>query len=365
MSLQVQETQTSGEITQAGANEGAQGGAAGDNPGGAPASTAKEGEPSPGAAAAAASTEDPEKPEGDAPAAPQFTPKGKFKVRQFDPAKLDELIQKEVDVPELFKALMKDEKTEKEVLDILERAYGIDAIKGERAHVKKELTEVRNQLGSMKEGVQELRAMYQRGDLDLFFDKLAIPHERVLQWALDRVNYSQLPPEQQRIFDERRDAQRQAYEAEKRASLTQTQSSEQIRHATSLLLDAGLARPETQSVAEIYDARVGRPGAFRDEVIATANQAWNESNGQVVLTPDQAIEKTLAKWKPFLANAQASAAPQAAGQQAQPGGTQPPASTKPAATIPNVQGRPQSPMKSAPRSIEDLKKLRDRAASSG
>jgi hypothetical protein len=356
MSIEIKE-QTVGEGTsQSDADSGASGGTAGDNPGGTPAADAKEGDTPP-------AESDAGEVDGEKPAEPpKFVAKSKFKVRQFDAAKADELIQQEIDVPARFKELMKDAESEKEVLEVLEKAFGIEAIKGERAHVKKELGETRVQLKTMQDGVQELRTIYQRGDINMFLQKLAIPRERMLQWALDEVTYTQLPPEQQRVHDERILAQRQAYEAEKRASMTQNQSSEQIRQATSLLLDAGLARPDNKSFADLYDSQVGKPGSFRDEVIATGNSAWNESNGQVVLTPEQAIERTLAKWKPFLSKAQATPATQApanpAAQSAQPG-TQPAVAHKPGSTLPNLQGRSQSPVKSsAPRSIEDLKKLR-------
>lgn len=357
MSPQVEsEVVESGASSQAGSAEsGAAGGSPVENQGGAPAAGAKEGEPSPDAT------------EGGEPAkveTPAFVGRSKFKVRQFDPSKADELLQQEIEVPARFKELIKDADSEKEVLEILEKAFGIEAVKGERTHAKKELSETRTQLRSMQDGVTELRTIYARGDIDLFLDKLKIPRERMLKWALDHVEYSQLPPEQQRVFDERRDAQRQAYDAEKRASQTQDQSFQQIRQARGMLLDAGLARPDISQFANSYDAKVGKPGAFRDEVIAAGNKAWNDSDGKVDLTPDQAIEQAMARWSPFLTPAQAAQAPQApaapAGTQT---GTQSPAPAKPAGTLPNLQGRSQSPMKTAPRSIDDLKKIREQKTS--
>lgn len=365
MSVQVHNEQAS-EVTQAPAGEasGEAGAAQGETATGAAEAGATEGDSPSGEGKEAAESGEKAEGEGEAPAAPAYKPRDKFKVRVFNPEKVDELVQKEESVPEFLKPLMKDAESEKQVMDLLERAYGIDSVKGERAHVKKERDHFRNEFTKIQGSVAELRTIYQRGDLDLFLDKLSIPHERMLQWALDKVNYSQLPPEQQRVIDERRDAQRKAYAAEQRMGTYEAQLYEQQRQAKSMLLDAGLARPEVSTFAAAFDAKVGKPGAFRLEVAAVGEQAWNQSEGKVDLTPEQAIEQAMTKWKPFIGEAQAAQAPTAAAAGSQSGaGTKPTTTAKPA-VIPNVQGRPSSPMKSKPRSIEDLKKLAKDASAS-
>lgn len=269
----------------------------------------------------------------------------KFKV--MDPESNE---QKEYDVPEYLKGAMKDAVTEKEVIALLEKAYGIEPIKALRTYAQKERDQVKSEFSKVQKSIQDIRTTYQRGDIDAFLEKLAIPQERMLQWALDKVNYSQLPPEQQKVLDERTHAQRRAWEAEQQAQGYGNQLQEQVRQAKSMLLEAGLARPDVKTFAEAYDARVGKTGAFAAEVVKEGEYEWIQSQGKVDLTPDQAIERAKSKWQNFIQ-------PMAATTQA-PAAQVVSAKDKPT-VIPNISGKSQSPMRSKVRSVEDLKKLRD------
>lgn len=326
------ESQVSAGAEGAAAEGGAQGAAAGVAEGG---EAAKEGKLPPG--------------EGDEEP-PAYKPREKFKVRHYDPAiaGADEKLQKEEAVPEWLRPLMKDEASEKQVIELLEKAYGLEPVKAERAQVRKERDEFKNNLNQVTQGIGELRQIYQRGDINLWLQKLSIPRERMLQWALDEVNYSQLPPEQQRLLDDRRDAQRQAFELEKQNSGYQSQVQEQARNAKLMLLDSGLERPDAKAFSDAYDAQMGKSGAFKEAVIEQGELAWAQQKRD--LTPAEAIASAMARYKPFIT---ASAAPGA-----QPGasGVLPPPAAK-AGTIPNVQGKGSSPLKKSVRSIDDLKKL--------
>lgn len=293
--------------------------------------------------------------EGDAgipAAAAAYKARDKFKVMVLGS---DE--QKEHEVPPLLRGIMKDAESEKQVIELLEKAYGLEPVKASRAEIRKERDTFKSDLGNIQRSIAEVRNTFQRGDIDGFLDKLEIPHDRMLQWALDKVNYSQLPPEQQRIFDERRDAQRRAYTAEQQAQTYESQLQETNRRAKTELLNAGLARPDVKAFADAYDTKVGKPGSFFSEVAQTGNNAWIQSNGTVDLSPEQAIEQTLAKWRNFI-QVESAPAQVTAGQAASQSGpgTQATSQAK-AAVIPNVQGGSQSPMKSKPRSVADLKKL--------
>ncbi len=283
---------------------------------------------------------------------PKFVPKTKFKVMEFGTDN-----QVEHEVPDLLKGLMKDEKSQEEVLALLNKAYGLEPVKQARAKAQQERDQVRKELTGVTGSISELRATYQRGDIDQFLDKLQIPHERMLQWALEKVNYSQLPESQQRDITEKRDAQRRAYAAEQAAGTQEQRIFEQERQTRQLMLDHGLTRPDTSAFSQSYDAKVGKPGAFRDEVIAQGELAWVQSGGKTVLTPDQAIEAAMAKWKSFIVPATTPPGAAAAAT----------TTTKAApATIPNVgAGRGSSPVKQQPTSIADLKKLRDNYGKTG
>ncbi len=324
------------------------------------------GESAPSGEAAVAQGEGEPNPKEGTPPAPEeegepaekaaYTPKTTFRV--LAPGSKDEKVEHEV--PKWLQPLMKDEASEKEVMSILHKAYGLETVQASREEIRRERDEVKQNFGQLTEQINELREVYQKGDIDLWLEKLAIPPERMLQWALDRVNYSQLPPEQQQLIDGRQQAQRQAWTAEKQSRAQSSQFSEQARTTKLHLLESGLTRPDVQTLAEAYDARQNKPGAFRDEVIALGNLAWMQSGGQTDLSPDQAIDLAVKKWGPFLSPKAPAAAPNGA-QAVTPGG----APAKAAGVIPNVQGKSSSPMKAKPRSVEDLKKLRDQFAAQG
>lgn len=324
---------------------------------GSSGSESTEGTPSPGESSAAEGGEEDEAAK-EAALAAAFKPREKFKYRVFGSEE-----QKEEAVPEWLKGALKDAETEKQAIELLEKAYGLEPVKAARAEVAKERDHFKGEFTKVQSSIADVRKTYQRGDIDSFLDKLQIPHERMLQWALDKVNYTQLPPEQQRMIDERREAQRAAWSAEERAMQLESGSFEQARTAKQTSLQLALNRPDVSSFAQAFDQRAGRPGAFFEEVCATGDLAWTQSQGKEDLSPDQAIERVIKKWGAFVQpQASAAAAPTAAsaGSQAGPG-TQAAPTQKTAPVIPNVQGRTTSPMKSKPRSIEDLKKLRAQA----
>jgi hypothetical protein len=282
-----------------------------------------------------------------------FKAREKFKV-----------MDKEYDVPAWMKGSIKDAETEKQAIELLEKSFGLEHVKTKQVETRKERDHYKGEATRLAAAISDAREVYQKGDIDLFLDKLSIPHERMLQWALDKVKYSELPEDQKRIFDERKEAQRKAWSAEKQLGEQELQIQEQVRSTRQTLLDTALARADVSSFANDFDTRVGRPGAFADEVIARGQLAWIQSKGKVDLTPEQAIEQVMSfaggtartATKPAPGT---SPAPAATSQQAPAGGSTTPAPAKKPVVIPNVQGGTQSPMKASPSSIEDLKKIRD------
>jgi hypothetical protein len=307
----------------------------GDSGSGKPPTTTPEPEPQEGQPPSTPGQEE------ELPPAAVYTPKEKFTA-----------MNKEFEVPALLKGVMKDPASEKEVLDLLEKAYAVDDMKEKIPLARQERDQYKAELNNITHQIGDLRTTFQKGDINLFLEKLAIPKEKMLQWAVEELNYSQLPEDQKKQIDDHRDAQRRADLASQQVGYYEQQLFEQARQAKQALLQVSLARSEVKTFADQFDARVGRPGAFFEEIRATGENEWNASQGKIDLTPEQAIGKVMAKWKPFI-QAQ-PAQPQGAPQVKVVQSTQTP-------TIPNIQGKSQSPMKAMPRSIEDLKKLRDQA----
>lgn len=281
---------------------------------------------------------DPAAVQADPAAIPAF--KADYKLKVMD---------QEKEIPEAFRSLMKDEKSAKEIKEIFEKSFGHEFTKPKYETLKSSHTELQQTHTSVINQINDLKADYAKGDLDSFFDKLKIPQDAILRYALEKVQYQELPPEQKAVIDAKRQAELEAtrYSRENQ-ELSQSLQAQMVQ-ARTYALDTELARSDVKSMADAYDARIGKPGAFKEEVINRGQLRWQQSQGKVDLLPGQAIAEVamLAGLSGAPTSAQAISAPAAAVVQAAP-----------AAAIPNVGGsKSASPVKQKPRSIEDLKKL--------
>jgi hypothetical protein len=285
-------------------------------------------------------------PEGAAPAeggeggepAP-YEPNFKFKV-----------MEQEHEIDEMFRSLVKDADTEKKIRELHEKAYGLDTVKGRLEKVREEHTSTKQKLSQYEEAVSDLRELYQSRDFDTFFGKLNIPQEAILQWVAEKVNYNNLPPEQKALYDDALKARRDAYEARKQSREMSGKVDERSLEARRVLMTTALEKPDVKTFAAAFNAKVGKPDAFWNEVCKVGIQA-HEQDG-IDLPPEEAIKRVMDAYKPFFGEAAPAGNPAAANQ---PKVVQP----NPAPTIPNVQGSAgRSPVgKKKPTSIEDLKKL--------
>ncbi len=171
-----------------------------------------------------------------------------------------------------------------------------------------------------------------------------------MQWVADQINYNQLPPEQKEILDARRNAEQRAFAAEKQASSYQTQHEQILTTQVQMALDSCLARPEVQTVAQAFDARMGKEGSFLAEVRRRGDYAWRTRNELV--PPEKLVQELVSFLGPVAP--QPAAAPEIPVAAAPPqGGRQ--GTTKAPTVIPNISGNHTSAVKPQVRSIADIK----------
>jgi hypothetical protein len=256
-----------------------------------------------------------------------------------------------------LKDVIKDADTEKKFRELYEKAHGLEYVKPRFQALQQKYQEMDGAHKQLTQGIGELRELYGRGDFDNFFKKLQIPEQKILQWVLDKAQYSELPVEQRQMLDARKSAEQRAYELEKKHQEMESQFQEQVTTAKGALLQVALAKPDVQAFSESYDQRVGQPGAFRQQVAKHGEWAWFASNGQVDLTPEQAIAEVM-KYAGGMPTSQPGAqatpqvvpAAQVVAQKTQARGGP--------SVLPHVAGKTASPpAKSKPKSIEDLKAL--------
>ena len=281
----------------------------------------------------------------EAPEIPAYEPNYKFKA-----------IGEEHEIPELFRELVKDADSEKQVREIMEQAYGLPKVKERYGKLEAKTMELHNELTQYQQSVESLREMYGRGDMDSFFQTLQIPEEKVLQWVVDKINLRDMPPEQRSVHDARMAAEKQNFLLEKRLNSLESKLSERTTQHLRVSLDSALGRAEVQGAAAAFDARMGKPGAFRQAVVNHGELSFYRSNGERDLSPDEAIQEVIGLYG--LSN-QEALSPKAVKPQLveSPQASQTPSKPK---IIPNVQSRSATPASTRPRvrSTEDLRKIR-------
>jgi hypothetical protein len=267
---------------------------------------------------------------------PTYTPNYKFKAAD-----------KEYEFDEVLRGVVKNEAQEKKLRELYEKGYGIDQVKSERDKHRTSFKELETQHTVLNRGLDTLSTMLEKGDFHGFFNALQIPEQQVLQYALSRVQYRELPPEQRQQLDSQYESQQRLQYLEQANEELQSGYQQQLVQHRANELDSYLGRPDVNQVASVFDARVGTPGAFRDEVIRRGQYYASLPDGQDVPV-ERAVREVLGLVGPV--------APQ--GEQAESmEATQAPFMQNQKPVIPNIKGRGTSPAKKVVRSIDDLRKL--------
>jgi len=266
-----------------------------------------------------------------------YTPNFKFKAAD-----------KEQEFDDFVRGAVKNAEQEKKLRELYEKAYGLDHVKSEREKYRNDYKTVNEQYSALNKGLDQLSVMLRNKDYHGFMESLKIPEQDILQYALSRVQYKEMPPEQRQQLDQQYEAQqRLAYLEQANQELVSGYQSQMVQQRASEL-DGYIGRPEVSQVASEFDARVGRQGAFRDEVIRRGQYYASLPNSQDI-TVEQAVQEIM----------NIVGRPQPQGMQAQGQnqmvGTQAPVQQNTKPVIPNIKGRGTSPVKKAVRSIDDLR----------
>jgi hypothetical protein len=185
----------------------------------------------------------------------------------------------------------------------------------------------------------------EKGDLDNFFSGVGLKEDQIYRWALQKLQLAEMPVEQRQAYAELSERRRNEMLLSEQFEQTQAQLHALKTQQVMFDLDQNLARAEVKAMAEAFEAKTGQPGAFRNEVIRTAQSVFRETGKDI--SPVEAINEVLKRYQPFLstaAQASAQGAPRVLGQSQAP-------------VIPNVTGKSTSPAAKTVRSLDDLKRL--------
>lgn len=297
--------------------------------------------------------------EGEETEEPAFKPNLVFKAGIYNKETKD-LEQKDYTIDPKFASIMKDPESEKLVRELHEKAYGLDSVKERYTETRGQLQQVSQVARELQGGIADLRKTYQSAvqtqnwhKLDKFFATLQIPQENILKYAMAKVQLNEMDPVQRNAIVGQLEAENRAEALAQQQSQTQQGTQTQAQQLRQLQIEVVMNKPEVSALAKAFDDRAGKPGAFLDAVRREGSLAWH--SGQDI-PPHQAVERVIENYG--LKNGVSQPA-------AQTPQTTVPAPGKTALvqrttqTIPNVQGRSTSPIKTPkPKSVDDLIKYR-------
>lgn len=247
---------------------------------------------------------------------------------------------------EWARPLIKDESTYKQFQDLYTRGHGLDLAKKERDEYKEKFTKLDSSLNQINEFVKA-------GDAERFIESLGLPPKMFMDYAINKLKYQELSPEEKARVDAEKYQSAQVYNLERQNEHLQNQHHDLMRQQRTNELEAGLSSPEVSGLVKEYDARVGRPGAFRQLVVERGifhSQVNNRDIGA-----QEAINEAVQLLG--LQNVGTQAQNPQAGMGTSPG--QPRVVHRNNPVLPNIQGKGTSPLKKRPNSIEDIIKIRN------
>ena len=260
--------------------------------------------------------------------------------------------KKEYEIPEMYRGLIKDADTEKQIKEIFEKAHGIDFVKSERARLQEEYKGYRGQTEPIMQIAQKLEYHRQKGDLTSYFQTLGLNKQDVWKWALQQAELENLPQDQKAVYDQHRAAEQRAWELEQQLQAQQSQFQQFQVSQRSAELDQHLSTPEMVAIQQAYDSRKS-PDAptFKQELILRGQTYWHTRQQDV---PPAQLVNEMKQMFGHLVQSSPQAQPQVAAQMQTQSQVQAP---KTVPVIPNTGSGHVSPTAKKPSSMEDWKKI--------
>ena len=280
---------------------------------------------------------------------PQYTPNFKFTAAN-----------KEYEIDEFIRPLIKDAETEKKIKSLYEKAYGLDLVKSHRDELKQKYQEIKSQYEPLVQDVQRAAQFIKNQDIMGLMDFLGVSKEMLFKAVKDEIDYLQMSPEQRQYIDAQRQAQQRAYELEQGNLTLQQQMEHQQVESLDYQFKLTMGLPDVQQVASYYDSLPGKQQGDFEQAVLKHGSAMYALHGK--LLPPLEVVKDFVNYigynpqntnKNVVAEREEPAQPQTVVVKPQ----------KP--TITNPKSKPSTPVKSNIRSIEDLKKLQQQMSANG
>lgn len=282
----------------------------------------------------------------------EVTPGGDVKKPVYSPNLKYKVKDVEKEFPEWSRPLVKDEMIEKNLRDLYTKADGLDVIKQDRDTLSDEVVSLRQERDDTYKTLEMLNYCVKNDDLQTFFDTFKIPKEQVLKFALREIQFSENPQLRQQ-YEQARQKNLEHYNSQNYNQQFVQQYEQMALSLRAQQLDFALSKPEAREVAEAYDARVGKPGAFREAIIRQGHYHAVVSNGKVDKSAEELIEELKVLYSLSGSQGQQSVAP----MQGTDGKSVVGSKGKP--VLPSIPGSGQSAVRKSVKSLDDINARRE------
>lgn len=243
------------------------------------------------------------------------------------------------------KPYIKDEESYKKFQDLFTAKEGISLAKDERDTVQTKLNDLNESLATVGGHIRN-------GDVETFINTLGLDKKLFIDYAIKELKYAEMSHEERAQVDADKMQTQRFNQMEFQNQQMQQRLQEQETAHKKLELDGVLSAPNVQNLANEFDGRVGRHGAFRNAVIERG--IYHHAINKVTLSAQDAVNDAISHLGLSVGTVDQSTNVHNVGTQ--PRTTVKQQKTK--ATIPNVQGRGTSPVGSKlPSSLDDLRRL--------
>lgn len=264
------------------------------------------------------------------PEVPAYQPNFKYSVRG-----------QEKEIDEMFRSLVKDAESEKKIKELFEKAEGLDFVKEDRKSIKGEYEGFKSQVVPYLQEYHKFTSLRDQGNIGAALQVAGISDEQLFKYCLEKIELEQ-NPQTANIYKSNQEAALKQFEMQNQ--IQQYEQMSQQLQMQQFEYDMMQSIGAHKDLAAQVDERLGRQGAFREEVERFGIAEYHRGNTN--LSVQQAVEHVANKYKPFFASS--PSAPQA------------PAHKAPS-VIPNVGSSNVSVISKRPKSIDDLRKIREEA----
>jgi hypothetical protein len=242
------------------------------------------------------------------------------------------------EIPEMYRSIIKDQESLTQVRQLFEKVNGFEEYKPMIADFRKKLSEYEPTISKLAEAAQFL------GDkqYDDFIERMGLSPDQIKDLAIHIINREKMSPEQKAVMEEKRRYQLENSKLQSENKSYQERLHHEMVTATDYQIDRELEKPEVSQMVAKYEARQGA-GAFKQLVLQTGSAMFTQTGNNP--TPDQVVSQIRKMFGPFLSDSAETIV----------------AAKKVLKTIPNVGGGSSAPANSRVSSLDDIRKLREKA----